>query len=417
MAAPPAPDRVVRTVAVGDDDDLRRYLATVRLGFLTSTDITDDELAFARSHYGLDRTWVATEDDEIVGTARTFGSTHHLVGGSLLPVSCLTQVAVQPTRTRRGHLTRLMDAVGTAAEDAGEVATLLLAAEWRIYGRYGFGPSSEWSSWEVDTASARVVGPSVGSVELIDAEALDPIAEVLCRRHHEVTVGSIDRPPEFRRTLTGAELRSAKDAPTTRVRVLHRDDAGEPDGYVVYDATEAWDGMRPTGTLKVVDLIAVDAVAERELWRYLVEVDLANKVTWDGPPHAPLPHLLDDGRWARRTGTWDYVWTRVNDVPAGLTARAYRGEDRLVLEVVDPTGRAGGRFVLDAGPDGASCDATTASADVVVPLGALSAAWSGTTDLRNLAIGGSVEERTSGAVARLASLLRADVDLWNPTDF
>ena len=57
-----------------------------------------------------------------------------------VPVSCLTSVTVLPTHTRRGHLTRLMRAQLDAAVEAGEVASLLVAAEWPIYGRFGYGP-------------------------------------------------------------------------------------------------------------------------------------------------------------------------------------------------------------------------------------------------------------------------------------
>ena len=63
-----------------------------------------------------------------------------LPGGGDLPVSCLTQVTVLPTHTRRGHLTRLMRAQLEAAVEAGEAASLLIAAEWPIYGRFGYGP-------------------------------------------------------------------------------------------------------------------------------------------------------------------------------------------------------------------------------------------------------------------------------------
>jgi predicted acetyltransferase len=415
MAATPAPERAVRTIA--GDDDLRSYLTTMRLGFLSPADVTDDAVDFARSHFDPDRTWVATDDGQICGTARTFASTLHAPGGELVPASCLTQVTVRPTHTRRGHLSRLMAAHLAAATDAGEIVTLLIAAEWPIYGRFGFGPVSEWSPWQIERREASVLGDPVGTWELIDAEELDPIAETLCRRNHEVVVGSIGRPPEFRRVGTGAEQRTAGDGPKRRVRVLHRDEAGRPDGFAVYDATEAWDGMRPAGKLEVVDVVAVDRLAERELWRYLLDVDLVTTLTWEGPPHAPLPHLLVDGRAAHRTATWDHVWARLNDVPAALVARRYLGEDRVVIEVVDPLARAGGRFVLDAGLDGSTCDPTTVAADVVLPLGALGAAWLGTTDLRDLAGGGSVEERTDGAVDRLARLLRSDVPAWCPTSF
>ena len=57
-----------------------------------------------------------------------------------------------------------------AAVEAGEVASVLVAAEWPIYGRFGYGPYSEWGEWEVDLAEAEVLGVPVGSCEIVEAD-------------------------------------------------------------------------------------------------------------------------------------------------------------------------------------------------------------------------------------------------------
>lgn len=409
------PGRTVRTV--GDDEDLRAYLENVAVGFLAPSRLTDESVDWHRERIDLDRSWVAVDDGRVCGTARTFPSTVHVPGGALVPVSCLTQVTVRPTHTRRGHLRRLMTAQLRATAESGEVASVLIAAEWPIYGRFGYGPATEWAEWKVDRTRARVLGEPTGICELTRVEELDPIAEAIGRHQHERTVGSIERPAVMRRVDLGVDRPPERQGATNRLAVVHRDAEGRPDGYAVYDATQRWSGMRPDSKLEVAELVAVDAVAERELWRYLLEVDLVSEVTWSGPPHASLPHLLVDGRAARRAGTWDFLWIRLEDVAAALAQRGYRGEDRLVVEVVDPFGRAGGRFLLDAGPDGATCERTSAPADVVLPLGALGAGWLGTTDLRTLGVAGTLEEPTPGASARLARLLRSDTTAWCSTDF
>ncbi len=68
----------------------------------------------------------------------------------------------------------------------------------------------------------------------------------------------------------------------------------------------------------------------------------------------------------------DFLWTRVLDTPAALSARRYAAEGSLVIDVVDefrPDGAAGGRFRLDASPDGATCTPVDRSvdADVTAP--------------------------------------------------
>jgi predicted acetyltransferase len=297
------------------------------------------------------------------------------------------------------------------AVDAGEVASLLIAAEWPIYGRYGYGPCSDWVAWEVDTAIAEISRPGYGSVRLVDAHELDKAAAIVLARHQEVTPGDIVRPENFRAVGTGVNPRPW-DKHEGRVRIVHYDDAGEPDAYAQYDPKERWDGMRPQNRLEVDDLCAVSPTAELELWRYLIDVDLVDVVKWDGDVSSPLRYAFTNGRAVKQTGRWDYIWARILDVPACLTARSYDVADQVVIDVVDEFMDRGGRFALDASPSGTTCaPAGTAPADLTLDVATLGAAWLGGTDLRVLAAGGglwAVDEHTPGALDRLAALLA-----WN----
>jgi predicted acetyltransferase len=107
----------------------------------------------------------------------------------------------------------------------------------------------------------------------------------------------------------------------------------------------------------------------------------------------PLPLLLTDPRQVRTTGLHDGMWTRALDVPALLSARRYGLEVDVVLDVGDPFLDRGGRFRLRGGPDGATCEPTTAPADARVD----------GTVLGPLVFGG---QRTAPLVA--AGLLTAD---------
>lgn len=409
------------------DDDLRDAMRSIVTAFLSGKDITDDDVAWVRGRWDRDRTWLATDGGEICGTARTFPSALRLPGLTSVPVSCLTSVTVLPTHTRRGHLSRMMRAQLDAAVEAGEVASLLVAAEWPIYGRFGYGPYSEWAAWEVDRSHATVAGEPFGSLRLVDGPGLEKAAAAVLARQQAVTVGSIERPGWLVAVSSGADPRPW-DKKEGQVRVVHYDADGEPDGYAQYDAKEHWTGMRPTNRLEVDDLVAVSPQAEKELWRYLVDVDLVEVVKWDGSPTSVLPYALVDGRGARQVGRWDHIWARPLDVPACLTARAYARADRLVLEVVDGFLGRGGRFVLDASPEGASCERVTAdggaggapAADLTLDIATLGAGWVGGTDLRLLSAGGgrwSIDEHTLGAVERLATLLRWHETPYCTTDF
>ena len=76
----------------------------------------------------------------------------------------------------------------------------------------------------------------------------------------------------------------------------------------------------------------------------------------------------------------------------------------IVLEVVDVDGFAGGRFELDASPDGARCRATTRSAQVRLPAASLGSLYLGGVPLALLAAAGRADLLDSSALAIADSL-------------
>jgi predicted acetyltransferase len=404
------------------DDDLRAALRSIFTAFLSGKDVKDEWVTWVAEQWDRSRCWLAVDDGEVCGTARTFASGLRLPGLSSVPVSCLTSVTVLPTHTRRGHLGRMMREQLLAAVEAGEIASLLVAAEWPIYGRFGYGPYSSWAEWEVDRLRATVVGERVGTCRLVDAAELEKVAASVVARQQAATPGSIERPDVYNAWNTGADPRPW-DSNDGRVRVVHDGADGEPDAFAMYDVKDRWDGMRPQSRIEIADLVAVSPVAEKELWRYLVDVDLVDVVKWPGDPGSALRYALTDGRAARLEGTWDHIWARPLDVAACLSARSYTRSERLVLEVVDGFLGRGGTFVLETDGEVGSCVAAgagAASADLTLDVAALGAIWVGGTDLRALAAGGglwSVDEHTPGAVERAAALFRWHQDPYCSTEF
>jgi len=130
--------------------------------------------------------------------------------------------------------------------------------------------------------------------------------------------------------------------------------------------------------------------------------------------------LLPDGRALRGSYVADGLWLRLLDVPAALSARRYQVADRLVLEVVDDDagGFAAGRYVLDGGPDGAKCQASTVDTpDLRVHQRALAMAYLGGTSLRSQLIAGRVEELTTGALRRADAMFLTPTAPWCATGF
>jgi predicted acetyltransferase len=403
----PSEVRVVR-----DDDDFAAAARAVGTAFLDRP--SDEVVAWRRSFSDVDRVLVAVEDGAVCGTARSFPTPLTVPGGETVPMGAVSAVGVLPTHRRRGHLTRLMHRQLDDIAALGEPVAGLVAAEWPIYGRYGYGMAIPAATYEVDSRLARFVDDAWhGTVELIDTPGLRELAPPVFDRHRVATPGAIGRDNEWWDGQYGDRQRpGSKDEPS-RFRVVHRDDKGTVDGYCVYGSKQNWDRSIPSGRLEVSELITTTPGAYADLWRFLFEVDWTSSVKASPRPvDEHLPFMLTDGRAVQETHRGDHIWLRLLDVPAVLEMRRYRCTDSLVIETIDTLLGRGGRFALEAGPDGAQCVAKDASPDLTLSIAELGAACMGGTSVSTLARAGLLDEHTAGAVARADALFS-----WSPAPF
>lgn len=104
-----------------------------------------------------------------VATFRSFPQRLTVVGGATVPADAVTNVGVAPTHRRRGLLSRMMAHDLAAAKERGDVVATLIAAEYPIYGRFGFGPAAHTAEWTVEvpapawTPGGRVPRTAAGS--------------------------------------------------------------------------------------------------------------------------------------------------------------------------------------------------------------------------------------------------------------
>jgi predicted acetyltransferase len=195
-----------------------------------------------------------------------------------------------------------------------------------------------------------------------------------------------------------------------------------PDGFVTWTATSDFSLNGDAATVRVHDLHAATDEAYQALWAYLSQLDLIGTVALpDRPVDEPVRWRLANGRALRQTYTGDYLWLRLLDVPAALSARRYRVPGELVLELVDDDigGFAAGRFALGGGPDGASCVAAPgAAADLRVHQRALAAAYLGGSSLLAQQLGGMlVEELRPGALRQADAMFSTSLAPWCATGF
>ncbi|WP_030771200.1 GNAT family N-acetyltransferase [Streptomyces sp. NRRL F-2664] len=410
----------VRPIA---ESELHDWLRAVHTGFLTATRVTDSDVAQRAKYNDLARTQGAFDADtgRCVGAFRSFAQELTVPGGAAVPATAISNVVVLPTHRRQGLLTRMMQAEFTAAAARGDVLATLIAAEYPIYGRYGFGPATSLVEWEIDVPrtgldrrlSAPVDG---GRIELVDAADFRRLGPGLHEALRAAVPGAVNRDERWWNVVTGLEEMSHRPY-KDKFHAVYRTAQGEVAGAAVYTADDHWtDAKVPHNTVQVHDLLALTPQAERALWQFLCSIDWVQKVrTGHRAPDDLLPQLLPDPRSARVVTAADFLWVRVLDVVRALGARTYEVPGVLVLEVADEAGPAGGRYRLDAGAGG--CERTQEPADLRLDVSALGSLYLGDASAVRLAALGRLTQERPGAVALADAVFRTARRPWCPDVF
>jgi predicted acetyltransferase len=416
----PRQDIDVRPIS---EDEIPAWIRALNTGFLRPPSASEAEVADRSTYIVPERTLGAFDAGRCVATFRSFEQQLTAVGGAAVAADAISNVTVTSTHRRRGILTRMMARDLAAAKERGDVVATLIAAEYPIYGRYGFGAATTVAEWTVDVPRAgldpRWAGPDDGGrIDLVDGDDVRKIGPELHERLRRAQPGVVDRNERWWQVGTGV-LVLERAVWTEPFYAVYRTARGEVEGLLAYTVDDHWgDGKQPLDTARVKDMIAVSPAAERALWRYVCSVDWVTRVRtgWRAPDDL-LPHLLPDPRAARITTQADWLWVRVLDVVAALEARTYGSSGTLVLEVVDRDGLSGGRYRLDASPEGASCVRTGEDAELTLGVGELGVLWLGDESAVRLAALGRVDETRAGAATVADALLRTSRRPWCPDVF
>ncbi|POX52727.1 GNAT family N-acetyltransferase [Streptomyces sp. Ru71] len=414
-----ASDIDVRPITEGEFADWQRAMNT---GFLRPPTLSPEILRARRRTFAPGRLLGAFDSGRCVATFRSFAQELTAVGGGTVPADAVSNVTVSATHRRRGLLTRMMARDLAAAKERGDVVATLIAAEYPIYGRYGFGPATTAAEWTVDVPRTgldpRRAGPDDGGrVDLVDGEDVRKFGPELHERLRRAQPGAVSRDELWWQVATGAVR--FNEPWTEPFHAVYRSAGGEVEGLVTYECDDTWgDAKQPLNTATVRGLIATTPAAERALWHFLCSIDWVARVkSGYRAPDDLLPHLLPDPRAARITSQADWLWVRLLDVVRALGARGYEGTGALVLDVVDPAGLTGGRYLLDASPQGASVEPTSRAADLTLEVGELATLWLGDDSAVRLAALGRVREERAGAAREADALLRTSRRPWCPDMF
>ncbi|WP_229758702.1 GNAT family N-acetyltransferase [Peterkaempfera bronchialis] len=412
------PDIDIREIT---EDELGGWGRALDLGFMRPDAAPAPEAR--RAVFDPGRSLGAYDGERCVGTFRSFATELTVPGGAVVPADAISNVTVSATHRRRGLLSRMMARDLAAASERGDAVAILIAAEYRIYGRFGFGPATRCGGLEIDLTRAgglrSVPGAEGGRIDFATMEEVRKVGPALFDRYRRTQPGAIERSEATWRLRTG-DLRGSIGDWKEPFVVLHRDAADQVTGMLTYSVADVWEGKRPDCTLVVHDHLALDRATAVALWRFAFSVDWVRRVeVRDIAPDDPLPLLLDDPRAARATErSGDFMWVRVLDMTAAFGARTYGAPGRVVFAVSDPAGYAEGRWALETAPDGSgSCTRTADPADLALGVGALSSLYLGGETVSRLTAAGLVEELVPGAAVRADLTLRTPDRPWCPDMF
>jgi predicted acetyltransferase len=355
----------------------------------------------------------AWDGDELVGGAGAF-ALELTVPGGIVECCGTTTVGVLPTHRRRGILGSLMRAQLDDAHERGEPIAALWASEGAIYGRYGFGLASMQGSIDVESkyAPLRASAPPAKIRLVSEAEAL----EVIPGLYDEVRP---EQPGMFARSRAWWEVRTLSDREPRRQgggemtrAVLELD--GRPAAYALYRVQASFDRGASTGHTSVIEALAVSPAANHALWEFLLGIDWLPRLKGDHlPPDHALFLLTTEPRRLNYT-TGDALWVRLLDVGAALSARSYRGDGRVVLEVRDPFCEWNtGRWAVER----EQVRPTNTDPDLRLEVADLASPYLGGFTFAQLARAGRVEVLVSGALERADQLFSTSRLPWCPEIF
>ncbi len=406
-------------------EEARPWLAAVVTTLLGNP--YDDDFARRVDRWSRDwddlRSWGFRDRDRWVATLGTEARTLTVPGPGTttreLEADAVTGVTVAATHRRRGLLTSMIGASLAAAKERGDALSILIAAEWPIYGRFGYAPAVTGAGYTYHPRrpQAALPAPPAGSVRPAEADEVAKFAPAIFDAARRLRAGHVDR----RGLWWDRRLSQNGFAPIGKQPnwILHEGPDG-PDGLLAWKVTRDFELTGAMGAIAVDEFVAANDTAYRDLWGYLAGIDVVDEILVDDRPlDEPIRWLLRDGRALAYKHVFDFLWVRLLDVPAALSARSYATPGYVVLEVVDDDlgGYGQGRFALDTDGPASQCTPTDEPAQLRLSQRALAACYLGGHRLRQRAFSGDVEELAPGALDRADLMFSTPLAPWCQTGF
>jgi predicted acetyltransferase len=413
---------IVNPVGAEEIPAWARALATTFLGDPHGPGV-ERRIELLRRIWEPERAWGVRDGDRWAATLRTEDRLMSVPCGSCstreLVVDSVTNVTVAATHRRRGLMSGMLRSALHAGRDRGAPLSILIAAEWPIYGRFGYAPATLSADLSLHTARAgAALQGDATRVRQVERKEFGRIAPGVYAVAKQGRAGQLDRSADWWNRVLGLDGYPASDTLPHNL-LVHEGSAGL-DGLLSWKADGDIGLIPPYGVVDVGDLVATTDEAYRDLWCYLTGIDLIDRVRLPGRPvDEPVRWLLTDGRALVIDQLVDFVWVRLLDVAAALSARRYALGGEVVFELLDDDAdlSVAGRYALGGAGDAAECRPTDRAPDLELTQRTLASIYLGGFNLQQLAIAGGVREFTAGAVDRFGAMFATPLAPWNATWF
>ena len=406
-------------IRVCPPDRFPELLRTAEVAF--SEDVPDDMIERVQRLSDPARFVCALDHDRFVATGGVFTVRLSVPGGDL-PAGGVTWVTVLPSHRRRGILRGMMRLMIDDCHARDEPLAMLWASEGAIYQRFGYGMATVCVNLEAETASARYTRewPVEGSCRLLRAgEGLDLITPVYAAARAQ-RAGFLSRTPDW---WVGQMPRPEKDDKGGEARrlVIYETDRGV-EAYAIYKTKADWGVRGANCTITVEEAFGSTPRGTREIWRYLLGVDLMRTLkTWRLPTDHPVLLLTAEPRRLGLT-MGDGLWLRIVDVKTALEGRTYgvagHGNGRVTLDLRDDyCPWNAGRWTLEAADGHGSIGPATGDADLSLDANDLGSLFLGGFTATALARAGRVVELRVGGLAAADALFPTADQPWCPQEF
>ena len=327
-----------------------------------------------------------------------------VINGVSSPVSGVTSVGSLPVSRRRGHLRRVMARHFEMMHEKGEQHIAALWASWAaIYQRFGYGLVATRLSYAVEPRYIQFAEakPATGTLrEAGDSDAA--LIEELYGKFVAERTGYIARA----RGMWQYGVMYAPPVGGTLSKVIY-EEAGKPQGYIIYHTQQLPADPIPNHKLLVRDLVWLNSRAYCTFWEHLSSMDLIQEIDWPrAPSDDPLPHLLLEPR-RLRAAAYDSILARLVTVEKALTQRRYTEEGDLTFDLTDamcPWNT--GRWRLEATIGGSRVTRTRKAADIELPVGTLALLLFGQVSATEAARMGRLDAKRAEALAAWDRVMR-----------